>query len=142
MNTDLTGTWKLLSYQRMHADGAITHPQGENPVGRISYDAAGRVSALMMRPARPGAGIHSTGEVRSADPGDLREMISGFTAYYGTYEIDAKDSAVTHHIQACLLPGWVGTCQRRKFERSGNQLVLSAQKADSTLRLVLEKEAE
>lgn len=142
MNTDLTGTWKLLSYQRMHADGAITHPQGEHPVGRISYDAAGRVAALMMRRTRPGAGIQSTDEVRSADAGDLRDMISGFTAYFGTYEIDANNNAVTHHIQACLLPGWVGTCQRRTFERSGNQLVLSAQKANSTLRLVLEREAE
>ncbi len=137
----IVGTWKLISYRRTAADGSITHPQGESPLGRLSYDAAGRVSALLMRRTRPGAAIQSAGAIQSAEPSQLRGMVSGFIAYYGTYDVDPAGRTVAHHIEACLLPGWVGTSQLREFECEGNRLVLSARKTDATLRLEWEREA-
>jgi hypothetical protein len=45
---------------------------------------------------------------------DLREMLTGFTAYFGTFEVDAHSPTVVHHLQSALIPSWVETDQRRK----------------------------
>ena len=46
------GVWKLLSCERRFADGKVDYPYGEKPVGRLTYDRAVRMSALLMRPGR------------------------------------------------------------------------------------------
>lgn len=142
----LDGNWTLVSYEREENGGRVTYPQGPNPIGRISYEPSRRMSAMMMRSRRTGgASIQSTEAIRSAEADELREMVGGFIAYYGTYEVDDREGTVSHHIQACLFPGWVGTVQKRRYELQGNRLVLTAVKEErgggvSELRLVLERE--
>src|SRR6267154_897826 len=72
------GVWRLIRCQRAFQDGRIEYPYGERGVGRITYDKAGRMSALLMKPGRrstiaPGvsllAGNASTEEIREAVDG-------------------------------------------------------------------------
>ncbi|HEV2688580.1 MAG TPA: lipocalin-like domain-containing protein, partial [Bryobacteraceae bacterium] len=44
------GVWKLVSCELKSANGDLTYPYGEQPIGRITYDKAGRMSATLMRP--------------------------------------------------------------------------------------------
>ena len=120
------GVWKLVSCERKANHGEVSYPYGEKPVGRLTYDKEGRMSAQLMRPGR-----------RSYKE-DLLDILDGFIAYFGTYSINESARTVTHHVQACLFPMWVGTDLKRMYEFSGNRLILEAASAEGVVRLVWE----
>ena len=134
------GVWKLVSYTRKSADGKVDYPYSEKPVGRITYDAAGRMSAQLMKPGRkstlPSGVSFALGRASDAE---IREAVAGFIAYYGTFDLDEKAGEVVHHVEACLVPSWVGTDLRRKYQFSGNRLTLRATVPGITLDLVWER---
>ena len=53
---------------------------------------------------------------------ELRQIADGYVGYFGSFDVDG--STVTHHIEACTLPAWTGTDQKRQLEFAGTQLVL------------------
>jgi Lipocalin-like domain len=113
--------WRAISGEVKRKDGPIAYPYGEKPVGRITYDKAGRMSAQLMRPGRrstvaPGTAL--TAENASSD--EIGEAVSGFIAYFGTFDVDESTQTVIHHVQACLVPSWVGGC--------GSETYLSVQR--------------
>ena len=142
------GVWRLVSYEsKDKVSGEVLHPYGANPVGRIAYDAAGRMSAQLMRPGRRAIGGSSTrgsaSAVRDASPDDMREILSGFTAYFGTFDIDESSRTVIHHVEAHLIPGWVGADLRRSYEFSGaDRLILTASLDQSVNRLVWQRDGK
>ena len=136
------GVWRLLRCERRSANGAVDYPYGEKPVGRITYDKAGRMSAQLMRPGRRStvsSGVNLIVGNASAD--EIREAVSGFTAYFGTFDVDESTTTVTHHVQASLVPSWVGTDLRRTYRFEGNRLHLTAV-TSSVVELTWEREAD
>lgn len=125
------GVWRLVSSEsKDKTTGEVRYPYGPKPVGRLTYDAEGRISAQLMDPGRrkiggpPGGS--SAAAIRGAAPEDMREVLAGFTAYFGTYAVDESSQTVIHHVQAHLIPSFVGADIRRKYEfASGDQLILS-----------------
>jgi hypothetical protein len=126
------GVWKLVSCEsKDKITGEVRYPFGTNPVGRITYDTAGRMSAQAMHPGRRAVGGSpsrgSAAVIREATPDDMRDILSGFIAYFGTFDIDVSSPTVIHHVEACLIPSWVGTDLHRTYEFSGgNRLILTA----------------
>ena len=123
LSDEFVGAWKLISFERRTTAGEVTYPMGQNPVGRITYDALGRMSAQIMRPDRP--------KYKAASPAGMsaQEKVSafdGFIAYYGTFSVSETERVVIHHVEASLYPNWVGSDQRRFYEFSGDQLILRA----------------
>jgi Lipocalin-like domain len=90
----LIGVWRLRSCLRTFKDGRTEHPFGEKPVGRIEYDNAGRVSALLMRPGRQST-LPSGTELDN-------DAVTGFVAYFGTFSIEEATQTVIHHVEASL----------------------------------------
>ena len=138
----LVGAYKLRSYKRRAQDGTETDVLGPEPVGRITYDRAGRMSALLMR--RDRAPLLSGPEMANATPDQLREVIrtlNGFTAYMGTFDVDESTSTVTHHVKAIASPASVGTDFKRQYRFEGNLLHLRAE-GNVTLVLVWEREPD
>ena len=122
------GVWKLISCVLTSKDGRIDYPYGEAPVGRITYDNPGRMSAQLMRPGRrcslpPGVNVAGGGNVSDEE---LREAVEGYVSYFGTFDVDEAAQTVIHHVQACLIPSWVGTDLRRTYRFAGNRLILAA----------------
>ena len=137
----LIGVWKLISYQRKSSDGRVEYPFGEKPVGRLTYDSAGRMSAQLMRPARKSAmpvGVSFANG--TASDAELREAAGGFIAYFGTFDVDEPSTTVIHHVEACLVPSWVAHDLQRKYRFQGNRLMLSAVTSSFTVDLVWERE--
>ncbi len=139
------GVWKLVSYTWTDkASGKTEEPFGPHPVGRITYDAAGRMSAQLMRPDRKSVGgssnLGGVSAIRAASAEDLREMASGFVAYFGTFTVDEKAKIVTHHVEGALVPTWVGSRQRRSYEFSGDKLILSGAFDLATVRLTWQRQ--
>jgi len=136
------GVWRLISCERKSKGGRIDYPYGEKPVGRITYDKAGRMSAQLMRPGRrstvpPGLTLIAG----NAGVEEIRDAVDGFIAYYGTFNVDESAQTVIHHVQACLVPSWVGTDLKRTYRFQANHLVLTAVTA-SVLELVWEREPD
>jgi hypothetical protein len=139
------GVWKLVSYEATNkSSGAVSYPLGPKQFGRLTYDAAGRMSAQLMNPGRRAIGgspeRSAVAAARGASCEEIREMLTGFSAYCGRFEVDESSRTVTHRVEACLIPSWVGSAQHRQFEFADNQLILTSAKQESVGRLVWQRE--
>ena len=134
----LIGLWTLHNCVRTFADGHKEYPFGEKPVGRIEYDKEGRVFALLMRSGRRST-VAPGLELDAASVEEIREAVTGFVAYFGSYEVDDASQTVTHHVEASLVPSWVGTSLKRHFRWDGARLVLTRAVPGTTDELVWER---
>jgi hypothetical protein len=72
---------------------------------------------------------------------EMRDALAGYVAYFGTFDVDESTRTVIHHVDASLVPGWVGSDQRRTFSFSGhNRLTLTAARQQAVNTLVWERE--
>jgi hypothetical protein len=100
------------------------------------------MSAQLMRPGRHSTvapGVSLTAGNASGE--EIREAVDGFIAYFGTFDVDGSTQAVIHHVQACLVPSWVGTDLKRSYRFKANRLLLTAV-ATSVLELTWEREPD
>ena len=121
------GVWKLIRSEDKFKDGRIEYPYGQKPVGRLTYDQAGRMSGTIMKSDRrstmpPGVGLIAG----KATAEEIHEAVNGFVAYFGTFDVDEPTKSVIHHVQASLVPSWVGKDLKRTYQFNGNRLVLTA----------------
>ena len=76
----------------------------------------------LMNPGRRSVGGMSNrgaaAAIASSSADDMRDMLTGFNAYFGTFDVDQAARTVIHHLQSALIPSWVGTDQRRRYEFS------------------------
>src|SRR5271155_5682722 len=91
--SQFVGVWRLVSSEsKDKTSGEVRYPYGPKPVGRLTYDAEGRISAQLMDPGRKKIGGSTSGSsaaaIRGASLEDMREVLAGFTAYFGTYDVD------------------------------------------------------
>ncbi|MCX6603233.1 MAG: lipocalin-like domain-containing protein [Acidobacteria bacterium] len=136
------GVWRLIRCESRYKDGRIEYPYGEKPVGRITYDKAGRMSAQLMRPGRRATVPSGVGLVAgNATNDEIREAVDGFASYFGTFDVDESTKTVTHHVQGCLVPTWVGTDLKRTYQFTANRLTLTAT-TTSVRELVWERERD
>ncbi len=118
---ELVGAWRLVSFEEREANGETIHPYGERPAGLLVYDASGRMSVQIMRRDREQLSSNDLNEVA---PDDLKCAVEGFTAFFGSYEVDEQECTVIHRVEGHLLPNSVGKNLKRRFELSGNRLIL------------------
>ncbi len=122
------GVHRLVAYQRKSQGGEATDIYGPNPVGRIAYDKAGRMFALLMRPGRK-----PPKDPRAVTLEEYREIQSGFIAYMGTFDVDEAERTIVHHVEAASNAAWVGTDLKRGYEFSGSRLMLTVPGANGAI---------
>jgi hypothetical protein len=118
---ELVGSWKLISFHSQNSSGQKAYPFGSDAQGRITYEPDGRMAVQLMNPSRPG---FASDDPLVTSEAEVRAAFGGYTAYYGTYSVNPDDRTIVHHIEAALLPNWVGTDQQRHFEFDGKYLTL------------------
>src|SRR5713101_6935943 len=79
------GVWDLVSFELRSPSGQTTYPLGADPVGRISYDASGHMSAHLMR---RGVAKFASDNLDSAAADEMIAAWRGYAGYFGRYEID------------------------------------------------------
>jgi hypothetical protein len=142
------GMWKLTSGEsKDQATGVVSYPWGKTPFGRLLYDEAGRVFVQLMNPGRRSVGgVSNRGAaaaIASSSADDMREMLTGFNAYFGTFDVDLAAGTVIHHLQSALIPSWVGTDQRRKYEfSSAGELIILNTASGADYRLVWKRDGK
>ena len=115
------GSWALVSFTDVDEKGKTIHRYGENAFGRITYGTNGNMMVVLMRRGRE----------------DIND--SEFFSYTGSYDVDEVAGTVTHHVEACNAPSWVGTDRVRKFEMlDGNRIALRP--VEGTSELIWQRE--
>jgi len=141
----LIAVWKLVSCEREMSGGQIDKPLGDQPVGRLIYDARGRVSIQLMRVGRrlesAKAAKTSWEAAQIATCDEVREMVAGYLAYFGTYEVDESTRTISHYVQGALIPGWVGTTRKRNFELAGDFLKMTLLRGETVERYLWQRDA-
>ena len=119
MKQQLVGSYKLISYVSYDQNGVAT--KLPYSVGQISYDAAGRMSAQLVRDGRARLSAPQASEAERA------AAYSGYISYFGSYTVDADKGAVTHHVEGGMSPNMIGAELVRyvEFSPDGKSLFLS-----------------
>jgi YD repeat-containing protein len=124
LKQQLVGSYKLVSFVNIDQNGVAA--KSPFTIGQISYDAAGRMSAQLMREGRARLTTPQSSETERAT------AYSGFISYFGRYTIDADKGTVTHHVEGGMSPNMVGAELVRYYEFSpdGKSLFLSVKNGD------------
>ncbi|NIM58379.1 MAG: hypothetical protein GTO16_05465 [Candidatus Aminicenantes bacterium] len=122
------GTWELELIEIQQPNGEWEHLKdsrlGPDPIGIIIYDSAGNMAVQIMGNNRPSVD-RSAIESGKATLEELQSVILGYTAYFGTYEVNEKEGYVVHHRRGHLGPTQVGTDAKRFFKFTGDRLILT-----------------
>ena len=118
----LIGAWRLVSFEFRKIDGAVIYPYGEKAQGSLIYTESSRYSAQLMRSDRPRFAI---GDQMMGTPEEIDANYKGSISYFGTYQVDAENGFIIHHVESSIFPNMEGTDQKRFFELSGNRLQLT-----------------
>lgn len=132
----VVGTWLLESIADTLASGSVAYWMGAQPTGAIIYTASGHVSVQFMRdprPVLPGDGAREGNPTRlaGADPfdglgaGELRDVVRGYYAYFGRYQVSAAGDSIAHIVEASLRPTEVGVTYRRAIRLDRERLFVS-----------------
>ena len=96
----LTGVWELVSLQDSRPNGDVLDWMGKKPSGTLIYSPDGRMALQIMRdPPSAGRSMWSIdGRVLlpSASSSDIRDALSGYYAYFGTWEVDERAHTALH----------------------------------------------
>lgn len=106
------GAWRLVALEEDGPDGEPIYPYGKDAAGLLVYDASGRMSVQIMRKDRTPL---SSADWKNVRADEIKEAIGGFTAFFGSYEVDEENSAVVHRVEGHVLPEGIGKVLRREF---------------------------
>jgi hypothetical protein len=135
---ELVGTWRLLGWEAIRPDGAVSHPLGPEVEGLVIYGADGWMSAAMMSRGRAPL---SAGRARAAPDAERAAAFDGFLAYSCRWRL--VHGIIEHEVVVALNPAMVGTRQLRRASFEGRKLVVSTEDAVAggvrSHRLVLQR---
>jgi Lipocalin-like domain len=118
------GTWRLASVEARRPNGEVAPTPtrlGTKTIGYLMYDATGHVAVQIMRPDRPKFAVN---DIDKGTAEELKAAWEGYSAYFGTYEINEAEGFVVHHVEGSAFPNYVGSDQKRFYELSDDTLVL------------------
>ncbi len=116
----LLGTWHLVRFETVRADGRTFLPFGASVSGSLVYLADGQMIVAYGRQDRTRPQQPTT-----PTPMELAKMVEGFDAYWGTFEVDPIHGQVVHHVQGAFETQAIGTDRIRSVTLDGYTLVLA-----------------
>jgi hypothetical protein len=117
MQGHFIGAWRLAQLETEGADGKI---HSADSTGLLVFTRDGHMSVQVMeRNPQPQA---------SAAPDQYSQ--GGYEASFGTYQIDESTHTFTYHVEGALVRTLIGKYLPRKFEFSGNQVIVKSTNAN------------
>jgi hypothetical protein len=121
------GTWQLIAWENTEADGTVTYPYGQQPVGFLIYTHDGHMAVEIMDPNRRQHDTRLPVEpafAQTLSDDDRLSAYNTYLSYCGTYSYSIAEGRMIHHVKAGLIPSWTGSDQPRNFEFRDGQLLL------------------
>jgi hypothetical protein len=116
----LVGAWKLVSLEEPGADGQLRKADCS---GMFAFTLDGKASVQVMYRDAKGGSAYAQG---------------GYEASYGSYRID-DSSTFTFHIEGALVRTLIGKDLKRKYELSGNRLIVTSSDPTEHWKVVWER---
>jgi len=105
------GAWRLLWLEEPGADGTI---HKADCTGMLVFTRDGRMSVqVMYRNPEP-----------SAAAAPVQYAQGGYEASFGRYEVDRGALTFAYHVEGALVRSLIGKDLTRRFELSGNQMIV------------------
>ena len=115
----LLGSWDLVDWYRLAADGSRTPNGGSNPAGRLTYSADGTMHAIIVASGRPSpVDMNISAE-------DKVKLFETLLAYSGTFRVEA--GRVIHRVDVSWNGLWTGQDLIRLFELHDNTLRITTE---------------
>jgi hypothetical protein len=115
---NLIGAWRLISWEA-RVEGQTSFPFGSEAGGLLIYAATGQMSVFLSQSKRE----HFTrAEAKAGTPTEKAAAFDSCFAYSGTFRV--ADGRVTHRLDHCTFPNWIGTEQVRFLQIDGDRLIL------------------
>jgi Lipocalin-like domain len=111
LKDQLVGTWAFVSSTGKLADGSPVW--GPNPQGRLSFDANGHVSTIIVRSDLT---KYATNNRMQPAPAEAVATVQGAIAYFGTYTVNEADRSYINHVEGSSYPNWNGTDLKQVVE--------------------------
>ncbi len=119
------GAWRLAWLEEAAADGTVHRA---DCTGLFVFTRDGHASVQVMY-RRAGGG----------DAGPVQYAQGGYEASYGRYDVDERTQTWTFHVEGALVRSLVGTDLTRRYEFSGNQLLVRPTSSDEHWRVAWER---
>ncbi len=120
-SSTLIGSYRLIEWKGVKPDGEFVYPYGDQAEGLIQYDRNGMMGMQLQRGQRTLLGSDA---YDSLDADLIREAFKSFFSYFGPFSVDSKLGVVTHTIEGCKNPDWVGRELKRRFTLSEDTLTI------------------
>ena len=120
----LLGSWRLEDAVTVDQAGRAADWNGRvRPYsGLIVYEVSGLMSVQIASARAPAPAKPAFQEL----PANRRlDYLASYYAYFGTFDFDATDSIVRHHVQSSLDPTEIGITLRRKVSLQDGRLTLT-----------------
>jgi len=126
-----TGTWHLISLEQPGPDGQL-HPIDCS--GLFIFTADGHLSVQVMD-RNPPPQSPTTPQQNS----QAQYSQGGYEASYGTYVVDEKTHTFTFHVEGALVRALIGKDLPRRYQFSGNRLIIQSTHPDEHWRVVWQR---
>jgi hypothetical protein len=115
----LQGTWELVAWRRIAANGAISYPLGADARGQLIYTSNGRMAVQITAASRSPL---AADDLLGGDVAGQARAYSTYLAYFGTYSLNGEH--IVHCLDGSLFPNWNGEKQVRAVTSEGANLIL------------------
>ena len=119
------GGWRLVSLEEQAADGSV---HKADCTGLFVFTRDGHASVQVM--------YRNIGNAASA-PSEYSQ--AGYEATFGRYEVKEESKTFTFHVEGALVRSLVGKDLPRRYEFSGNQLIVRPSSPDEHWRVTWER---
>jgi hypothetical protein len=119
------GAWRLAWLEEPGTDGKVHRA---DCTGQFVFTSDGYASVQVMY---RNSGGGAAGPVQYAQ--------GGYEASYGRYDIDERALAWTLHVEGAMVRSLVGKDLKRRYEFSGNQLIVTPSSPDEHWRVAWER---
>jgi hypothetical protein len=115
----ILGSWRLTSREDYDVDGRrhIDPILGGDPLGFLTF-APGAFAAQFMKRER----IASASVQATAAGANNTGAVDGYDAYFGRYEVDAREGVITTTLEGSISPANIGLTLKRDIRTAGNRL--------------------
>jgi hypothetical protein len=120
--SQLAGTWLLVSYDAIGADGKRRPVFSAKPQGTFVLAADGHYAMVLVNPERPKKWSKGRQNVTAEE---YRSAASGLVAQFGTWTVDEASRTLTRHVVGALNPMNAGVAQKLQYAVKGDELRLS-----------------
>lgn len=120
---EFIGTWLLVHIQERNESGDwVIADSTVGSYGYINYSANGYMS---FQSERPGGPDFTNNGILDFTIEELRDLLTSYGAYFGTYTIDEQAKTVTHNIIGNIIRSRVGASTSRTYTFNESQLTLT-----------------